>query len=124
MPSIELFRAGLDDEALALVDALRAIIADAHRDLTEHIKWNAPSFAIDGDDRITLGLERKGGARVVFHRGAKPKDNAGFTFDDHAGLAKWLAPDRAVVIFTDRAVVENKRDALRDLCARWIEQTR
>jgi hypothetical protein len=70
---VESFRDGLDAEILDTVDAIRAIIAASHSGLTERIKWHASSFSIGADDRITLGLERKGGVRVVVHRSAKLK---------------------------------------------------
>jgi hypothetical protein len=120
---VESFRAELDVDVLDTVDAIRAIIAASHSGLTEGIKWNAPSFAIGGDDRITLGLERKGGVRVVMHRGAKPKTLGGFSFEDKDGLARWPAPDRGVVIFQDKVEVEQRAEALRDLCSRWLAAT-
>lgn len=122
MPSIEAFRAGLDPETLATVDRLRAIVASAHPDLVERIKWNAPSFALGEDDLITLGLERRGGVRLVLHRGARPKDPAGFSFDDPAGLARWPAVDRGVAVFPNADAVEAEAEALRDLCARWVQR--
>lgn len=122
--SVDAFRLGLDKKTLGTVDALRAIIAGVDDGLTEHIKWNAPSFRLAGDDRITLGIERNGGVRVVLHRGAKPKDVTGFRFADPAGLAKWPAPDRGVLVFKDSAHVETCRKPLRDLCARWLAATR
>ncbi|RYF91272.1 MAG: DUF1801 domain-containing protein [Caulobacteraceae bacterium] len=117
------FRAGLDPADLATVDALRTLITAAGPHLTERLKWNAPSFAVGDDDRITLGLERKGGVRVVLHRGAKVKDAAGFAFDDPTSLAKWPAADRGVVVFADAAAVEASADRLSDLCTRWLEAT-
>lgn len=121
--SVDKFRQSLDMQTRATVDALRAIIADAHPGLTEHIKWNAPSFALAGDDRITLGIERNGGVRVVVHRGAKPKDAAQFRFDDPARLARWPAADRGVLVFKDSAEVEQHRTALGDFCKRWLAAT-
>lgn len=127
MPSLDTFRQSLDADTLATVDALRAAITAACPELVERIKWNAPSFALtpaDDDDRITLGLERKGGVRVVFHRGAKAKDVTGFAFEDSAKLARWLAKDRGVVVFADAAAVAGKREAFSDLCVRWVAATR
>lgn len=121
---VEHYRAGLDSEILAMVDAVRSIVASAHPDLLEHIKWNAPSFAIAGEDRITLGIERKGGIRVVFHRGTKPRPLNGFGFDDVDALAEWPAPDRGVVRFRDRADLERRAEAFSHLCRRWIAETR
>jgi hypothetical protein len=120
--SIDQFRAGLDATTLQIVDRLRQIIRAAHRDLSERIKWNAPSFALGDTDLITLGLERRGGVRVVLHRGAKPKDVAGFEFSDPAGLATWPAPDRGVIVFHGVEDVEARREGLEDLFARWLRQ--
>lgn len=122
--TVDAYLAGLSGTDRAMVDALRRIVSRASGDLAEHIKWNAPSFTIDGDDRITLGLERKGGARLVLHRGARPKDSAGFVFDDSAKLATWPSSDRGVVQFRSLAEIEAKSAELQQLCARWVEATR
>lgn len=122
--TVDAWRAGLKPEALAMVDALRAIARDAGPGLDERIKWNAPSFAQDGDDRITLGLNPKGGARVVLHRGARAKDDGGFCFDDPDRLAQWPAPDRGVLTFADAGEIAARREAIGALFARWLEATR
>jgi hypothetical protein len=123
MNEVDRYRTALDSDILNLVDAVRNIVASADPHLTEGIKWNAPSFAIKGEDRITLGLERKGGIRVVFHRGAKPQPLHGFRFDDVDALAEWPAPDRGVVKFRDRADLERRAKEFGDLCVRWIAAT-
>ena len=92
-------------------------------DLAESIKWNAPSFAQGGEDRITLGLEKDGGVRAVLHRGAAVRLD-GFVFGDQAGLARWPSPDRGVLKFRDAAEVEARRAALGELFTRWLEATR
>ncbi len=120
---IEAFRKRLDVQTLETVDAIRSVILACHPDLTEGLKWNAPNFALCGDDRITLGIERKGGVRVVVHRGVKPEETADFSFDDRDGLARWPAPDRGVVVFRDKADVERRAHALADLCSRWLAET-
>lgn len=120
---LETFLAGLDPDRRATVDALRALIAASHDGLEEGFKWNAPSFAHRGEDRITLGLDRAGTIRVVLHRGAKAKDDPGFRFDDPDGLARWPAPDRGVLTFRDRAAVQGQEEALRSLFQRWIKAT-
>lgn len=122
MQSVDDFRRRLDSKTLEIVDALRAIASSASADLTEQIKWNAPSFAVADEDRITLGIERSGGVRLVLHRGAKKKDSP-FAFDDPDGLAKWPSPDRGVIVFKNIAAVDAERGPLSDLCRRWIEQT-
>ena len=39
-----------------MVDALRKIVRSGLPQAIETIKWSAPSFAVDGEDRVTLGL--------------------------------------------------------------------
>lgn len=123
MPTVDEFRKNLDPATLASVDLLRSLIISVHPGLTEQIKWNAPSFALAGNDRITLGLQRDGSIRVVLHQGAKPKALRDFRFDDPARLAKWPAPDRGVIIFENPAHVERHREEFRNLCRRWLEET-
>lgn len=123
MMSVDAFREGLDAESLAMIDALRSIVSSSCADLIEQIKWNAPSFGTCDADLITLGIERKGGVRLVLHRGAKPKQADGFHFDDVDGLAKWPASDRGVLTFRTLGDIQAKRDALSDLCRRWAEAT-
>lgn len=123
MPDVEEYRRGLTPPLLAMIDALRDIALGSYAGLTERIKWNAPSFAIGEEDRITLGIARNGAVRMVLHRGAKTKDSSDYQFDDRDRLAKWVASDRGVLIFDDVAEIETKRAALSDLCARWLTYT-
>lgn len=102
---------------------LRQLALGARRDVSEHIKWNAPSFCLQGNDRITLGLERNGAVRVVLHRGAKVKPVSGFRFADASGLVRWAAPDRGVLLFRTEQELDAKRDAVSGLFARWLDAT-
>src|SRR4051812_3629708 len=76
------------------VAALRRAILHSNAEISEHIKWNAPSFCHGGDDRVTLRLPPKGGLQLILHRGAKVTDTTGFSFADPSGLIVWAAPDR------------------------------
>lgn len=106
------------------IDRLREVIRVAAPDLIETIKWNAPSFADGDQDRVTLGVERKGGWRVVLHRGAAVKDAAGFAFDDAGKVARWPSPDRGVATFAYVAAIEAQAAALEDLVRRWVAANR
>lgn len=122
--AVETWLDSLSPENRAVVDGLREIVRAAAPELTETIKWNAPNFADGDQDRVTLGLERKGGVRVVLHRGAAVKDAAAFAFDDPDGLAKWPSPDRGVAVFRDDEEVRTKAPALEHLTRRWIAVNR
>lgn len=121
MAEIEAFRSSLDDETLAMIDCLRGIAGSAHPALVESIKWNAPNFALGDMDCITLGVERKGGVRLVLHRGAKPRSDAGFSFEDPDGLAKWPSSDRGVMVWRDLASITRDEPKVAQLCRRWVE---
>ncbi len=123
MRDIEVFRQSLDADTREIVDVLRGLISAAHAGLSESIKWNAPSFALGKDDRITLGIERKGGVRVVLHRGAKPKAVQDFTFADPTRLVKWPATDRGVLTFKTVREIVLHQEALTDLFRRWVDAT-
>jgi hypothetical protein len=95
--------------------------ADPH--ITEHIKWNAPSFCYGGDDRVTLRLHPPTRLQLIVHRGARVKDPAGFRFEDATGLVTWVAPDRGVVTLGDMAHIQANREPLADLVRRWVAAT-
>lgn len=122
--TIDAYLDSLKPDDRAMIEALIALVRAAAPGLTEQIKWNAPSFSDGGEDRITLGINRGGGMRVVLHRGAKNQDAGGFACADPAALADWPSPDRGIVMLKDGVDLEAKADALKDLCTRWIAATR
>jgi hypothetical protein len=100
---------------------LRTTILASDSAITEHIKWNAPSFCYEGLDRVTFRLQPRGRLQLIFHRGAKVRsDTATFTFEDPSGLMKWSAPDRAVIDFPDLATVTTHQAQVSALVARWV----
>lgn len=118
------FLAALQHGRVAQVERLRALILAAHPDLTEQIKWNAPSFAIDGDDRVTLRLAPGDLVQIILHRGAKVRETSGFAFADESGLVRWLAADRGVVAVEEADDLEAKAPAIQKLVRIWVEATR
>jgi hypothetical protein len=109
----------LRDGVVRLRQALLAV-GDA---TTEQIKWNAPSFCDDGDDRCTMRLTPTT-VQLILHRGAKVKSTAGFAFVDDTGLVTWAAPDRGVITFKSIAEVEQHEAAVAALVGRWFVATR
>lgn len=119
--SVADYLAALAPEQRKIVDILRGLALNARRGVTEHIKWNAPSFCINGDDRITLGTDTKGRIRVILHRGAKPKDSKGFRFDAPADLVSWPAVDRGVITVESLAMLHAREQEIDDVFRRWME---
>lgn len=116
---VRLLKHSLKDEILFT----RGIIQSADPELTEHIKWNAPSFCKNGEDRITFNLQGKGFFRLIFHRGAKVKDVQGnaYLIEDDTGLLEWASADRAIVKLGSREEIEAKKERLIQVIRKWLE---
>jgi hypothetical protein len=116
----------LDHPMKEEIETVRAIIARADPRLTERIKWNAPSYCLNGDDRITFNLHGKGDSfLLVFHCGAKAKEDGSKTplFSDETGLLHWVTGSRATVKFTSKEDIAAKQAALENVIVKWLEVT-
>lgn len=115
---VDAFVAALDHPLEAKIEAVRAMILDSNDEITEQIKWNAPSFCYKGDDRVTMRLHPPRKLQSIFHRGAKVKNSNEFVFEDSSGLVKWAEADRGVVTLRDMDDVTTHRAALSELVDR------
>jgi len=111
----------LDHPFKAEIDAVRTTIRGADASIAEGIKWNAPSFRTT-DYFATTNLREKAGVGVILHLGAKVRDigPAGVPIKDPKGLLKWLAKDRAMVVFKDMQDFTMKKDAFKVVVRQWI----
>lgn len=119
------FLAELTHPQKAEIEEVRRIILEAQPDLTEQIKWKAPSFCAHGDDRITFNFSGKKGFRLVFHCGVK-KRAVPLTerlYEDTFGIMEWADHDRAIVQFPDVNSVKEKKEALIKTVQIWISLT-
>jgi hypothetical protein len=119
---LEAYLAALDHPRKTEIEQLVALALGASPGITGHVKWNAPSFCIGGDDRVTLRLNPPPTLQVIFHRGARAKEAADFRFTDESGLLQMVALDRGVVKLGEGDVAVHA-DALERLIARWVEAT-
>ncbi|GIP56724.1 MULTISPECIES: DUF1801 domain-containing protein [Paenibacillus] len=108
------------------IEEVRKIILSSNDQITEHIKWNAPSFCVNNQDRITFNFHGKEGFRLVFHCGSKKTDYADKDrlLQDDSGLLEWATGDRATLTFTSAKDVEDKRGKLIEVVTKWIEVTK
>ena len=120
---VDQFLQSLDHSMKAEIGNLREAILASNARITERIKWKAPSFCYNGDDRVTFRLPPKGGLQLIFHRGVKVKDASGFVFEDGSGLMQWAAADRAIVTLGARDEVLTHRAAIVALVNQWMEST-
>lgn len=122
-PSVDEFITALKHPRKDEVELLRKLILKCSPEISEQVKWNAPSFCFNGDDRVTMRLQPKDRVDLIFHRGAQVKDTSGFHFDDPSGLLEFKAPDRAVVCFESLDDIKAKKVQLSELVKRWIAET-
>lgn len=110
-------------ESAGALRALCELVIAADPRLRGEIKWNAPSFTLEGRDVVTTGVNRDGSIRLVLHRGAA-KAAPGTTrpvIDDPDGLLEWRGVDRAIATFADEAAVRARSSAVKQLVRQWID---
>ena len=119
-PEVDRFLGGLPPEQAEPLARLRnGIRAAAPGGTIENIKWNGPNYALDGTDRVTIGIDPRGKVRIVMHRGVQVVDADGFRFDDDTGLVRWAAPDRGVITLP-LDDVDVQREAIVAVIERWL----
>ncbi|WP_207934629.1 DUF1801 domain-containing protein [Actinomadura sp. KC06] len=120
-PEVDRLMQTLDHPQKEAIEYLRTAILKVDPQITEQVKWNAPSFCYGGVDRVTFQLKSKD-VQLIFHRGAKVKDDEiPFTFHDDSGLMKWRTNDRAMVTFKDLTDVTAHEEAFASLISRWMK---
>jgi hypothetical protein len=77
------FLAKFNDERKPLLEALLKTIDEECPDLSETIKWNAPTFSDEGKDRLTVMLHKIDRIGLILHTGAKPKE-------DKKAVKRWI----------------------------------
>ena len=104
------------------IEKLRQIILAANDRLAENLKWNAPNYFIDNEDRITMRImPPKKQIQLIFHRGAKVKEALEHQLvTDHSKLLIWKGTDRAVATFNNLEEIENAKSYLIEIVNEWI----
>jgi hypothetical protein len=109
---VDVFMAGLDHPFKTEVQAVRDIIKSVSGDITEQVKWAAPSFSYKGY-MVTFNLWAKQHVHLVFHNGA--------ILSNASGLLEGDYPDRRMAYFRSMAEVEAKRSALENAVREWVQ---
>lgn len=119
--SVEQFLETLEHPLKQEILTLRQIILAAAPQISEEIKWNAPSFRTH-EHFATFHLRAKKGVQIILHLGAKARETAvtGIAIHDPQSLLTWLAKDRASVTFSDMEQITNQRQPFSDLIREWI----
>ena len=105
----------------AEIEVIRAAVLGADPAIAEGVKWNAPSFRTS-EYFATTNLREKKGIGVILHLGAKVRElpAGGITIEDPMKLLRWLAKDRATIVFEGRDDLRAKEAALGRIVQQWI----
>jgi len=104
-----------------LLKVRKAILA-VDREITEGIKWSAPSYRLK-DDFATFHL-RGPGLTLVLHSGARSKLKLAPLIEDPDGILEWRGAERALVTFADAAEVKKKLPSLQRVLSAWVRAVR
>jgi len=94
----------LDHPFKAEVQAIRDIIKNVNKDITEEIKWKAPSFSYKGEYLVTFNLWEKQRIQLVFHNPQISKVKSKLLEGDY--------DHRMMTYFFDMNDIKAKRSAL------------
>ena len=120
--TVDEFLNGLDEDRRSQVLKLREYILDVEPSLTEHIKWNAPSYVKEYEDRITFNtMNREGVVKLVFHMGAtKKEDKNGQPVLDDARLIEWVSDIRGYMTFTTLDEIIANKNEIKRTVQEWL----
>ena len=120
-PAVTTLLNGLDHPLKSELETVRGLILGASPQITEAVKWNAPSYRTT-DFFATVNLRSKKGVELVFHTGAKVKKNgaADLQIPDPTNLVKWLAKDRCLVTLGAGKELRARKAAFVSLVQEWI----
>ncbi len=104
------------------IEELRNYILLANNKLTENIKWNGPNYCLDTEDRITMKIQPPKNIQIIFHRGAKVKEQPKEKLiKEDFGLLVWKGNDRAVATFNSMIEIEKCKETLSTIIVEWLE---
>jgi hypothetical protein len=100
-----------DNPQAELVQQVRTAVLDASPEVTEAIKWKAPTFVYRGNI-ASFYPKTKTHASLMFHQGA--------SLPDPTGLLEGSGDVSRVAKFLDAEDLAAKREALQDLIRAWV----
>ncbi len=103
-PQVDEFMDSLDHPLKAEVQMLRKIIKSVNKDITEQIKWKAPSFSYRGEYLVTFNLRTTEHIHLVFHNPLIAQVKSKLLEGDYK--------DRRMAYFTDTNDIRTKQPVL------------
>ena len=123
--TVDEFLNGLDEDRRSQVLKLREYILDVEPSLTEHIKWNAPSYVKEDEDRMTFNtMNKESIVKLVFHMGAtKKEEKKGQPVLDDARLIDWVSDIRGYMTFNTLGEIIANKNEIKRTVQEWLALT-
>lgn len=102
--NVDEFMNNLDHPLKAEVQVVREIIKSVNQEITEEIKWKAPSFSYHGSYLVTFNLWERKKIHLVFHNPEIAKVKSKMLEGDYE--------DRRMAYFADLQEISAKRSLL------------
>ena len=110
--AVDEYMTKLEHPHKAEMEAIRAIILNAHPQITEGIKWNSPSFYYKGD-MVVFAPHVQTRVHLVFPNGIIIKDDTGLLEGDYI--------DRRMTYFYNMNDVNAKKASLEKVVQGWVK---
>jgi uncharacterized protein YdhG (YjbR/CyaY superfamily) len=107
------------------INLLRSIILVSNSGLIENVKWNGPNFCFENQDRITMRIQPPTQIQIIFHRGAKVKEQPKERLlKNDFGILVWKENDRAIATFSNIDEINSNKDNFTKIVTGWIDATK
>ena len=109
-----------------IIQLIRKLIKRSASELVEGIKWNSPSYSLDGNDIITFNFYYKGFISLVFHTGPKGKDThtKKQLFVDVTKNLEWVADKRAILKISTIEELESMEKDIEKIIGIWVQKAK
>lgn len=109
-----------------IIQLMRELIKRSASELVEGIKWNSPSYSLDGNDIITFNFHYKGFISLVFHTGPKGKDThtRKQLFIDEMNHLEWVADKRAILKISSIEELESMEKDIEKIIDKWVQKAK
>ena len=124
-PEVSTFLDAQNHPLRSEIELLRQCMLSSNKNLSENIKWNGPNYCLGGEDRITMKVQPPKNIQLIFHRGAKVKEQPKEKLiKEDFGLLDWKGNDRAVATFKTIKEIENSKKSLSTIITEWLNVTK
>lgn len=113
-PTIDQYLATFEHPLLDAITEVRRIFAAHSPEITEEVKWNAPTFRYRGQYLVTIHVKALDRVMLIFHNAVTPRVESALLEGDYAD-------GRRMAYFASVEAVRAQRAELDDVIAQLIE---